>query len=135
VEGDKYRKVPGTREDNWVWSPQGFIDMHRPEYWGLVQFSTAAPGTTIFRPDPASQIRDRLIEIYHAQKRFHEKNKRWADRIDALELPAEPAAVPEHTLTLRPVTGGFEAAITFEPERAGKQTWTIREDSRLELRP
>jgi hypothetical protein len=27
----KYRKVPSTCEDNWGWSPQGVIDMHRPE--------------------------------------------------------------------------------------------------------
>lgn len=26
-------------EYNWVWSPQGVIDMHRPELWGYVQFS------------------------------------------------------------------------------------------------
>ena len=36
VEG-KYRKLPG-REDNWVWSPQGVIDMHRPERWGVLRF-------------------------------------------------------------------------------------------------
>ena len=34
-----YRKVPGLREDNWVWSPQGVIDMHQPEHWGYVEFS------------------------------------------------------------------------------------------------
>lgn len=39
VDG-KYRKVPDTKEDNWVWSPQGVIDMHRPETWGFVRFST-----------------------------------------------------------------------------------------------
>lgn len=33
-----YRKVAGLREDNWVWSPQGVIDMHRPERWGHVTF-------------------------------------------------------------------------------------------------
>jgi hypothetical protein len=38
VEG-KYRKVPGTKEDNWVWSPQGVIDMHRPQRWGYVRFT------------------------------------------------------------------------------------------------
>jgi Carbohydrate family 9 binding domain-like len=38
--GKRYRVVPGTREDNWVWSPQGVIDMHQPERWGFVQFST-----------------------------------------------------------------------------------------------
>ena len=25
-------------EDNWVWSPQGEIDMHIPEKWGFVRF-------------------------------------------------------------------------------------------------
>ncbi|MBZ5620851.1 MAG: carbohydrate-binding family 9-like protein [Acidobacteriia bacterium] len=34
----KYEKLPGLREDNWVWSPQGAIDMHRPEHWGFVKF-------------------------------------------------------------------------------------------------
>jgi len=37
VEG-QYRKVPKTKEDNWVWSPQGAINMHIPERWGRVRF-------------------------------------------------------------------------------------------------
>ncbi len=32
-----YRKLPG-KEDNWVWSPQGVVDMHRPERWGFLRF-------------------------------------------------------------------------------------------------
>lgn len=28
------------REYNWVWSPQGVINMHEPEHWGYVYFST-----------------------------------------------------------------------------------------------
>jgi hypothetical protein len=28
-------------EDNWVWSPQGLVNMHYPEMWGFVRFSTA----------------------------------------------------------------------------------------------
>lgn len=30
-------------EDNWVWSPQGEIDMHLPEMWGVVRFVTGTP--------------------------------------------------------------------------------------------
>ena len=30
-------------EDNWVWSPQGEIDMHLPEMWGVVRFVTETP--------------------------------------------------------------------------------------------
>jgi hypothetical protein len=33
-----YRKVKGKPEDNWVWSPQGVVDMHWPEMWGFVRF-------------------------------------------------------------------------------------------------
>ena len=37
VDG-KYEKVPGLKEDNWVWSPQGVVNMHVPERWGVVRF-------------------------------------------------------------------------------------------------
>jgi Carbohydrate family 9 binding domain-like len=37
VAGGKYEKLPGP-EDNWVWSPQGVINMHVPEKWGTVRF-------------------------------------------------------------------------------------------------
>lgn len=37
VDG-RYVKRPGLPEDNWVWSPQGEIDMHLPDRWGLVEF-------------------------------------------------------------------------------------------------
>jgi hypothetical protein len=37
VDG-KYEKLPGLKEDNWVWSPQGVVNMHVPEKWGVVRF-------------------------------------------------------------------------------------------------
>jgi hypothetical protein len=39
VENGKYVKVAGLPEDNWVWSPQGLIDMHVPGRWGFVKFA------------------------------------------------------------------------------------------------
>lgn len=38
VVGGRYEKIPDTDEDNWVWSPQGVINMHLPQYWGCVEF-------------------------------------------------------------------------------------------------
>ena len=35
-----YVKPEGQKEDNWVWSPQGVINMHRPERWGIVHFTS-----------------------------------------------------------------------------------------------
>ena len=83
VDG-KYRKVPKTREDNWVWSPQGVVNMHRPETWGYVQFSAAPLGTAVFRPDVDEPIKRRLHEIYYAQAAFRKKNRRWAASVQEL---------------------------------------------------
>ncbi len=41
VDG-RYEKIPDTPENNWVWSPQGVIDMHLPARWGFVQFVGSA---------------------------------------------------------------------------------------------
>jgi hypothetical protein len=38
VADGKYEKVKGSREDNWVWSPQGVVNMHVPGKWGYVKF-------------------------------------------------------------------------------------------------
>ncbi|MEO5714377.1 MAG: carbohydrate-binding family 9-like protein [Luteolibacter sp.] len=47
VVGGSYQRIPrhgskipdgGHPEDNWVWSPQGVINMHVPEQWGRLVF-------------------------------------------------------------------------------------------------
>lgn len=38
VVGGTYEKIKGLPEDNWVWSPQGVVNMHIPEKWGVVNF-------------------------------------------------------------------------------------------------
>ena len=35
----EWRQVHGSKEDNWVWSPQGLINMHVPDRWGYVRFA------------------------------------------------------------------------------------------------
>jgi len=39
IEDGKYVKPPGQKEDNWVWSPQGVVNMHVPDRWGYVEFA------------------------------------------------------------------------------------------------
>ncbi len=41
----KYHRVEGRPEHNWVWSPQGEINMHMPERWGYLKFTTGTIGT------------------------------------------------------------------------------------------
>jgi len=42
IDNRYYRKKENgkfLRENNWVWSPQGVINMHLPEHWGYIEFS------------------------------------------------------------------------------------------------
>ncbi len=111
IENGKYAKVPKKPEHNWVWSPQGVIDMHRPERWGYLQFSTAKPGTVKFAADPAQGVKDRLHELYYAQRSHHEKHKRYAKTLD--ELGQKQAG------TLELTTRGYEFSLPFGDKRIG----------------
>jgi hypothetical protein len=46
VSDGRYIKVAGAKEDNWVWSPQGEVDMHIPSKWGYVRFSGDSVAST-----------------------------------------------------------------------------------------
>jgi hypothetical protein len=131
VVNGKYRKVAGTKEDNWVWSPQGVIDMHRPETWGYVQFSTAKIGETRFRPDPAGPARHVLHRIYYAERRYREEHDRWAGTLQELGLPRLAhesfAALPNMEVT----ESGFEATVPIKLPNRASQRWHIRQDSRV----
>lgn len=98
VDG-RYRKIANTKEDNWIWSPQGVIDMHRPEKWGYVQFSTGKPGTVAFRPDPLGPTRHQLQRIYEAQRDFRKNKGHWARSLAELGLNTlNPSPHGEFTL-------------------------------------
>ena len=126
VEG-KYQKIAGKPEDNWVWSPQGVIDMHRPEKWGYVQFSTAPVASTEFRPDPAHAVRATLHALYEAQSAFHKAHDRWATSLE--ELPCTTREHPALTLLLTPE--GYQATCTTLFSNGTSQHWHIRQDSRI----
>ena len=74
----KYRRVPGTKEDNWVWSPQGKVNMHLPEHWGYVRFAEKAGGGA--PADPSYAVRMRLQDYYQQQVEFKKAKGRWATK-------------------------------------------------------
>ena len=133
IEDGKYAKVPKTPEHNWVWSPQGVIDMHQPERWGYLQFSKEAPGKAAYRADPDGPLRDKLMRVYHAQKAFHKANGRWAESTEALGLnTADLNLVPAVPPTIRLTPGGYEATMAFFPRGLYPwKDWKVDQDSRL----
>ncbi|MBN2433417.1 MAG: carbohydrate-binding family 9-like protein [Acidobacteria bacterium] len=93
IEDGRYRRVPwpggragGSEEANWVWTPQGVINMHRPETWGYVQFSSLPAGRSVpLRPDETAAVRYLLYQVHYAQQEFHRRHGRYAR--DLTELP------------------------------------------------
>lgn len=130
IREGKYANVPGKREDNWIWSPPGIIDMHRPERWGFVQFSTEKPGTTKYAPPRELAARDALMEVYHRQKAHHAKRKRWAASLDELGVK-KPSDESVKSLSLELSPDAFRATAVVALPDGTEQRWHTRYDSRL----
>lgn len=84
------RQDPATgkllHEDNWVWTPQDRVNMHRPEHWGYVQFSAATTleAAEAFAPDPNAAIKKALRGIYYRQWAYRRKHGAYAKELEAL---------------------------------------------------
>ncbi len=63
-------------EHNWVWSPQGVINMHFPERFGYLQFSRKSDAVFIL---PFSELQKQYLWlVYYRQKQYQEKNGKYA---------------------------------------------------------
>lgn len=131
IADGKYQKVPETAEDNWVWSPQGIVDMHRPEKWGYVQFTKKAPGAVSFAPDPALPARNALQEIYYAQRDYEALHHRWAERLKDLSLVRDFDKKLTKLPVLKTTQKGFEATAETRLPNGKIQRWHIREDDKV----
>jgi hypothetical protein len=130
VVGGKYRKVPKKPEDNWVWSPQGIISMHRPETWGYVQFSTVPPGKDRFRPDATGIARYVLHRVYYAQSGYYKKHQRHARTLGELGLAGLSHASIAGPPVVETTTGGYVATVEMKKAGAGvPKKIRIRHDS------
>lgn len=77
-------------ENNWVWSPQGIIDMHAPERWGYIQFSTKSEVQHVaqFKLPYSEQQRSYLWLVYYKQQKFRSAHKgQFARTLKELKMP------------------------------------------------
>jgi hypothetical protein len=116
-------------EHNWVWSPQGAIDMHMPERWGYVQFSAmvAGEGTEAFVDDPNERVKWALRELYYRQRRFRQENGRYAS--DLALLNAGDTRV--EGLDFRPSLETTRTLYEISAPGFGGKTVHIRQDGRV----
>ena len=75
--------------ENWVWSPTGRIDMHRPETWGFVQFSDQTVGSTseTFTKAPAEKIKWALWQLFYQQQIYRRQFGSYSADVSEFTLP------------------------------------------------
>jgi len=71
------------KEYNWVWSPQGVVNMHEPEHWGYVYFSTdATDANTDFEIPQDDYIKWYLYELYRDYRDADKRKSVWKQEGD-----------------------------------------------------
>jgi len=93
IENGKYVKKKGADgkvlpENNWVWSPQGLINMHYPERWGYLLFTSKKDKDElpVFQLPYSEKQKQYLWLIYYRQKEFQKKYNRYANSLDELNI-------------------------------------------------
>jgi hypothetical protein len=120
VQNGDYIKVidPKTEktlpEDNWVWSPQGLINMHYPEMWGYVQFSNKAVGSSnvLFVPKPEEQAKWALRKLYYSQRNYHNEYDKYACSYNKLNIDDDPVDGYDWPPKIEVTSSLFEARLT-----------------------
>ncbi len=136
VESGDYVKVkdPNTGkplpEDNWVWSPQGVINMHYPEMWGFVQFSgkVAGSGVEAFQYQPEENVKWALHQVYYRERTHFNQRGKFTEEVTALGLEKNGLEDYSWPPKIMCTWNLFEAQLT---SRDGSASWHIDQDGRV----
>jgi predicted esterase len=131
--GGVYKKVPDTPEDNWIWSPPGVVDMHRPEMWGLLQFTRQPASQEVsVAAIPGKHARDLALEIYYAQRDFWKAHDHWATNLAELTLNTREVPPGIEAPVIEPTSDGYVCSVAYKDGEL-RHVWRIRQDRLLKL--
>ena len=88
MSGDSYVKDDRGRETNWVWSPSGIVDIHRPEKWGSVVLVDSPAGDSFSKRNEWMALKrktlqkerivqDQLMSLYYYAAHFRALTGRY----------------------------------------------------------
>ena len=118
----------GFPEYNWVWTPQHTINMHKPEYWGILQFSEIEAGERkeSYVKDPDFETKVVLRWLFDEQYRHMRKHNRFAH--SAEELGIDTKLLENKSIVFDVTNKRFTLQCAAEEKGL---FWFIREDSRI----
>jgi hypothetical protein len=135
IDQESYIKVEGASVDNWVWSPQNVVNIHYPERWGFVQFSTGGVGQSeaAFQLPPEEEAKKVLRSIYHQQRQFRERHGHYTTSLDSLGLEYQIMQdflwPPRLQVTDHLFEASFEEVVDLHQDGRISH-WFIRQDSK-----
>ncbi|TWJ04567.1 carbohydrate binding protein with CBM9 domain [Mucilaginibacter frigoritolerans] len=130
VDG-KYIKLKDStgrnlKEHNWVWSPQGVINMHFPERWGYLQFSKGNTNNTVFTLPYSEQQKRYLWLLYYHQKQWQQEHGTYATSIKKFGLKSKMNIGDKiNILQMEATAHQFVAFIT---DKTDNTTWSINQE-------
>jgi len=139
IQKGKYQKVinPETGkpypEDNWVWSPQGVVNMHYPEMWGYVQFNNVTVGSTAvpFVQKPEEEAKWFLRKLYYSEKKYFYENASYTSDLNKLNF-TDTINSFSYPPVIENTTNMFEASVTSQD---GKYKVTINDHGLVSIIP
>ena len=117
-------------EENWVWSPQGTVNMHCPEKWGFVQFSDRVAGEAItsFQPNPEEAVKNELRLLYYAQKNYYFNHQKYAGNLVELGSQNQNLSKLRFTPAIITTSRGYEFTAKLPKSR---KIWHLNESGRV----
>jgi hypothetical protein len=114
------------------WSPQGVINMHRPETWGYVQFYRQPSGyPAFFQPDPTEWARHALHKVLYAQKWHYTNTGAYADSLDLLGLDKTPPMFATEPIAITTGPDIFTARVQLRVPDMSLRTISIDQQARI----
>lgn len=132
VKGGKYVKLKDANgrnlpEHNWVWSPQGVINMHYPERWGYLFFSKPDAGKPLaeYKIPYSEEQKKHLWLVYYRQKEHFQKNRTYARDLKELGITATDIKIDgkDNKLSMEATSRQFMVYIT-----GGQVTYTVNDE-------
>lgn len=121
VVNSKYLKEKGRDgktlpEHNWVWSPQGVVNMHFPERWGYLVF-TKQNKAPVFTEPYSEKQRRYLWLVYYKQKDFFEKYHKYAASFSELHIAEDEVFIDGkiNRLNMEATTSQFTVVVSDGP--------------------
>ena len=133
VKNGRYEKVKDPKtgkplpEDNWVWSPQGLINMHYPEMWGIVQFSEkeVGKGKEAYEEEVNTEIFWQMRRVYYAERSYFLNHGRFTSKV-SLTFPKIPGVQFPPS-----IVAGRHFFVAVLRNVFDDQHWYIREDGKV----